>query len=155
MKQVKKSFIKVITSRVFIVGIMVLGMFAFMIARLFELQIVEGETYQNDLKTSILRQLSIPASRGNIYDKYGRPLATNDVAYTVKIDNSIKVDEKQKNATYMELVRIIERSGDKVIDELPISIPSVIIRFNLCLMIGLKLIVQFVNRLQDNATFSK
>jgi cell division protein FtsI/penicillin-binding protein 2 len=121
MKQMRESFIKVITSRVFIVGIVVLGMFLFMLARLFSLQIVEGEKYQKDLKTSILRELSIPASRGNIYDKYGRPLATNDVAYTVKIDNSIKVDEKQKNAAYMELIRIIDKSGDKVIDELPIS----------------------------------
>lgn len=121
MKQVRESFIKVITSRVFIVGVAVFAVFSFMIARLFKLQIIQGEQYQNELKTSILRELSIPASRGNIYDKYGRPLATNDVAYTVKIDNSIKVDDKQKNVIYSNLIEILQSNGDKLIDELPIS----------------------------------
>ncbi len=124
MKELWKNFIKFITSRLFIIFIVIIGLFYFLVLKLFELQIVEGEKHQRDLKASILRSISIPAPRGTIYDKYGRPLAINNVAYSVKVDNSVKIDDKYKNQMYMNLIRQIEANGDNInpiINELPIS----------------------------------
>lgn len=122
MKELLKSFIKFVTSRLFIITVIIIGLFSIMVFRLFELQIVKGEEYQKNSKMSILRKLSIPAPRGTIYDKYSRPLAINNVAYAVKIDNSVLInDEAYKNEMYMDLIRKIEKNGDSIIVDLPIS----------------------------------
>lgn len=126
MKDIFNNFISFITSRIFILSIAISVMFGFMIFKLFNLQIVNGEEYLNTLQTYILREIPIPAPRGTIYDRYGRPLAINNVAYSVKIDSSeldesIKYDNAQKNSMYMDLINLIEKNGDAVIDELPIS----------------------------------
>lgn len=128
MKELIKSFISFITSRVFILAVIITCMFCFMIFNLFNLQIVEGEKHLKNLQAYILRNLSIPAPRGTIYDRYSRPLAINNVAYSVKIDSSIldnnmpaNILNAYKNSMYMDLIRKIEENGDTLIDDLPIS----------------------------------
>lgn len=123
MRELIESFIKFITSRLFILSVGIIALFSIMIVRLFDLQIVKGEEYQNSFKGSILRDLNIEAPRGTIYDAYSRPLAINDVAFAVKIDSSISntLTEEEKNNMYMNLIRLLEQNGDTIIDELPIS----------------------------------
>lgn len=121
MKEIGKNFIKFITSRIFILLVVITGMFCFLIIKLFDLQIVNGERLQSELKTGILREISIPAPRGCIYDKYGRPLAINNVAYAVKIDSSVKISSDDMNNIYINMIRQIENNEDTLIYELPIS----------------------------------
>lgn len=51
----------------------------------------------------------MPAARGNIYDRYGRPLAVNEAAFSIEIDDSIAVDYEDKNEQVVKLYEEDER----------------------------------------------
>ena len=68
------KFIKVITSRLFILSVGFFAIFFVLGVHLFKLQIIEGELHQSKVNTNILRELPISAPRGTIYDRYGKPL---------------------------------------------------------------------------------
>ena len=121
MRRIIEQFIEFCKNRLFIFLFGVTALFVVISVRLFSLQIIEGEEYQQDLTASIMRELTIPASRGNIYDRYGRPLATNEVAYSIKIDDSIKTELLNENLLLQELVTSLENNGQPVADDLPIS----------------------------------
>lgn len=109
-----------ITNRLVIMALVVTLLFYILIAQLFDLQIVNGQSYLNNLKTNILRELTIPAPRGTIVDKFGRPLAVNQSAFNVKIDPSTQVENW--NQMLYSLIRILEKNEEEYIDELPISL---------------------------------
>ncbi len=108
-------------SRIFLLLCGFILLFLTLTGRLFYLQIIHGEQSQQDLKLSIMRELTIPASRGNIYDRYGRPLAANQVAFSVKIDDSITSEIENKNEMLYNLVVSLEEKGEAVEDTLPIT----------------------------------
>ena len=74
-------------------GIIVL--FAIIVLRLFSLQIIHGADYEESITASVSKELPVTAPRGNIYDRYGRPLAVNKVAYCVQVDCGKKAKPKQ------------------------------------------------------------
>lgn len=113
-----KEFYK---SRLFILLCGVFVLFSLLIGRLFFLQIVEGEQHLQELKTTVMRKLTIPASRGNIYDRYGRPLAINQVAFSVKIDDSVTADVEDTNRMLLSLVQYLDQKGEPITDHLPIT----------------------------------
>ena len=80
-------------------------LFSIIGARLFMLQILDGEEYLQAAKASIMQTLSIPASRGTIYDRYGRPLATNQAAFSVKFDDSVKLSLTNRNKQLSDAVK--------------------------------------------------
>lgn len=97
-------------------------LFFILAIRLFSLQIIHGEKYQDKLTTSVLKTVALPASRGAIYDRYGRPLATNHAAYSVKIDDSINLDLKdQKNQLILTAFKKINSHDVLQTEDLPIS----------------------------------
>ncbi|MBQ6801753.1 MAG: hypothetical protein IJP05_01640, partial [Oscillospiraceae bacterium] len=88
--------------------------------RLMTMQIVEGESYRSYLTEGYSVTKTIEASRGNIYDRYGRPLATNRVRYDITVDkNNIVTDSE--NSIILELISILEENGEEWIDNLPIT----------------------------------
>lgn len=121
MKSIFERFNEFRKSRIFILFCCIVVLFSVLVAKLFYLQIIHGEQSQQDLKTSIMRTLTIPASRGNIFDRYGRPLATNQVAFSVKIDDSIKVSLNDKAHILTTLVEKLEQDEQISDDNLPIS----------------------------------
>ncbi len=56
-----------------------------MIARLWQLQMVEGETYRIRADRNRFRQVDIPAPRGVIYDRNGEILARNRPSFSVAV----------------------------------------------------------------------
>lgn len=60
------------------------------------------------------------ASRGEIVDRYGRPLVTNESVYSLRIDYSYW-DKENQNDTILSLVRLIRDAGSEEIDSLPIT----------------------------------
>jgi penicillin-binding protein 2 len=95
-------------------------MFILLFNRIFELQIVQGEMLENEFSLSILKERKLEGQRGNIYDRYGFPLAENIIAYNVLLDGSIRVDNM--NQMIFELCQIIQHSGNEIVSELPITI---------------------------------
>ena len=81
-----EHFLDLCKNRIFVMLCGIIVMFSAIALRLFSLQIVHGEEYRESVMVSTSRQLNVPASRGGIYDRYGRPLAVNRVAYSVQVD---------------------------------------------------------------------
>ena len=122
MKSFFERLSELLKSRIFIVFCGISVLFLILVIRLFYLQILNGEKYQQELKTSIMNPVAIPASRGSIYDRYGRPLATNQVAFSVKIDDSINIDFSQSRNNILNIIaEQIFSQGLTLESTLPIS----------------------------------
>ena len=111
-------------SRLIPLALVFLVLVSILIQRLFSLQIVNGESYVNDLNSSIQKDMSVPATRGRIFDRNGQLLAYNDLAYAVKISDSGTYETGTKNKVLNKVIDdtlyIIERKGDKYTNDLPI-----------------------------------
>lgn len=111
--------------RLLLVMILILALCAGLIYRLFTLQIVNGENYLNSFQLRIRRELSIPSTRGNIYDRNGNLLAYNELCYSVTIrdlgEESGTEHSKTLNATISQAIDIIENHGDAVTASIDIS----------------------------------
>lgn len=72
--------------RSFFMALLVMTVFGVYALRLFQIQIVEGEAY-NELATRKMEtKISIAASRGEILDRYLRPVAINATSNAVLFD---------------------------------------------------------------------
>lgn len=74
---VKEFLKKFFSSRLFVLGAVLSLFFIILLVRVFALQIVNGESYQENFTMLIQKTLSIDAARGNIYDCNGNLLAYN------------------------------------------------------------------------------
>lgn len=110
-------------SRLFLLGTVYAFLIAVMILRLYHLQILNGETYLNDYIQKTEKTVSIPATRGNIYDCNGVLLAYNRLAYAVTIqDTGDYRTNDEKNAMYYRLIQILNRHGEQVVGQLEIGL---------------------------------
>ncbi len=115
----KDKFLRFITNRLLIMSGIICIMFYLLVIKLFELQIVNGKHYNEVLTTIVPKSLEIEAPRGTIYDRFGRPMAINKSAYTIKIDPGVAVDNL--NDVMRNLVLLLEKNGESYVDEFPIS----------------------------------
>ena len=119
LERIRDGIVNFITSRTNVLTILFIVMAGALIQRIFELQIVNGETYQNEFSLQIRRERSIPSSRGNIYDRNGKLLAYNDLAYSVTIEDVYENTNKNANmnATLLRVFDILEENGDEVVSD--------------------------------------
>ncbi len=87
---------------------------------LFSLQMINGKEYraQSERRQSV--SSTVVASRGEILDRYGRPLVTNKTVFSLTIEYAYWKKEAQ-NETLRSLVQLIQADGSAVEDSLPIS----------------------------------
>ncbi|GHU76166.1 hypothetical protein FACS1894188_08280 [Clostridia bacterium] len=116
-----KTILGFLGNRLFVLLIVFVVCFYNLILNLYDLQIIHGEEYTKDLREITTKKLAINAPRGNIYDKYGRPLAVNVTTYTIKLNPGAAFDQKRLNDTLYDLIKMFEKNGEKYIDEFPIS----------------------------------
>jgi len=109
-----------VTNRLFLLLLIVIGLFYTLVQAVFQLTIVQGEQLANEFELSVIRDVSTEGQRGNIYDRNGVPLATNKTAYNVLLNDSIDVTDK--NAMINEVVHIIKRNGDTIVSDLPFKV---------------------------------
>ena len=101
-----------------------------LVGRLFYLQIVRGEYYRDEFETQVRRTETIPATRGNIYDRNGNLLAYNELAYSVTITDMLPTGltrserNEQLNQILSDVIEIVESHGDSVISTFGISVDS-------------------------------
>ena len=76
-RRIGESLYNLLTSRLLLLFIVFVGMAAVLIYRLFDLQIVNGESYLNNFRLMIQKEKVIEGTRGNIYDRNGNLLAYN------------------------------------------------------------------------------
>lgn len=127
LERMKENFMSMVTSRLLILVFVLFGMGGYLIYTIFQLQIVKGEEYFNNFQLRITRERAIPATRGNILDCNGNLLAYNELAYSVTIED-VYESGKRKNArlndTIYRLISLIERCGDKIINDFHIVLDS-------------------------------
>jgi penicillin-binding protein 2 len=72
--------------RLIIMGMMSAALVFLMGGRLLGLQFVHAEIYAQAQERTMSRTVTLHAARGEIYDRYGRPLVTNILSYNITID---------------------------------------------------------------------
>ncbi|MCR5415329.1 MAG: peptidoglycan glycosyltransferase [Pseudobutyrivibrio sp.] len=102
---------------------------AVLISRLFYLQIINGSAYQDNYNLKLEKTESIPATRGNIYDRNGNILAYNELVYAVTIQDtgtysSSKVRSQSLNSEIAQIITKLEENGDTVDNDFGIYIDS-------------------------------
>lgn len=93
---------------------------AICVARLFSLQIVHGDEYKEKAENRLVRAYPIKAPRGEMLDRYGRPMVTNSMGYYVQIQN-ISSNNDVLNNTIYSLIKIFEADNTEYVDEFPIT----------------------------------
>ncbi|MBR1444562.1 MAG: hypothetical protein IJ583_13645 [Firmicutes bacterium] len=108
-----------VTVRLIVFVVCVIIIFGILIVKLFRLQIVMGEFLQNQVVGTTLKEITVKAPRGSIYDRYGRPLAVNTSSFTVNLDPSVQVEDL--NGMLLELSNLLIENEEDLIDDFPIS----------------------------------
>lgn len=126
-KTIRKYISKLFESRLIILGILLTLLGCMLIRRLFDLQIMKGETYQNDFTMQIKRETSIPSTRGCIYDSAGNLIAYNKLAYDVTFQDMGSyetMDERNLtiNGYLYKIMQILYKNGDDVYTDFAIRI---------------------------------
>ena len=116
-----------VTSRLLVLVLVLLGMGSYLIYTIFQLQIVNGEEYFDNFQLRITKTRTIEATRGNIYASNGELLAYNELAYSVTIED-VYESGREKNAnlndTIYRLIQMIEQNGDHIINDFNIVLDA-------------------------------
>ena len=114
---------RLIKSRLFPITIIYLILFAVIINRMFELQIVQGPTIEEKEELKYNKTREIKSTRGNIYDRYGTLLASNVLTYSVIMEDSTKIEsDAQRNEIIHKMIQIIEKNGETLDTEFYIKL---------------------------------
>lgn len=97
-----------------IIMVVLIFMFSVLIFRLFNLQILNGDYYVANYVQKSIKEVNIPAARGNIYDVDGNILAYNELIKNVTIadidaykQNTKSINERNK--MLLQLAKILEK----------------------------------------------
>lgn len=118
MKEAIKIVISFLTHRLFVLSILLIFLFSILVARLFELQIINGKKLEEEFELRVIREVAIEGQRGAIYDRKGTPLAINEASFKVMYDNSVYSPDRNK--LLIDLIRILKKNGDTLSIEFPI-----------------------------------
>lgn len=126
-KNLKESFIGLVTTRMFFLMVVLTLLSGLLIYRIFVLQIVNGEEYLNNFKLRIRRETSIASTRGKIFDRNGVLIAYNDLAYNVTIEDVYESGSSKNanlNATLSKVINMVEGNGDQIISDFNVIIDT-------------------------------
>lgn len=115
MKEIERTDIRftILIIIVCLVGIILLG-------QLFNLQIVNGESYREQSEKRLTRESETYAPRGEIYDRYGKLLVTSESAYILQLYRT-KINSEELNEVLLKLASILEKNGDTYHNNFPIN----------------------------------
>ena len=121
----QKPSTNVENSKLLILAIIIFFLGSVLISRIFNLQIVNGAQALEDFTLKIEKKRSISSTRGNIYDRNGKILAHNKLAYNVTIEDVYEAKTGKNeaiNETLLKMIHLIEKSGDKIAGDFNIII---------------------------------
>ena len=111
---IKELFSRLFSSRLFALALIFTGLFSVLGIHLFQMQIMQGRSYLESHLKSTRKNLVLPGTRGNIYDKDGKLLAYNELQYNITIAdtgafNSTPKGINNRNRMLHKLAIIIEK----------------------------------------------
>lgn len=105
----------------FLVAIMI-GMFLVIIYQFYQIQIIDHDYYAEQVIYNVQRTVELEATRGLIYDRYGKPLVTNKVIHVLQFNPEVKFAKNEdSNKTLLKVIELLEAEGCDYIDFVPIS----------------------------------
>lgn len=107
--------------RYVVCALLLLGIFSLFVARLFQWQIIDGQSYYDLSNTTSSSYIKLTATRGEILDRNGNALAMNSTCYDIVFDDTL-IDHDHLNDTILELIGIMEETNTEWIDVLPIEL---------------------------------
>ena len=119
----------IVSSRITVLAILMSFFSSILIGRLFVLQIIRGEDYQNNYDLLVEKTETIEATRGNIFDRNGKLLAYNELAFAVTIEDSGTFEsEREKNRVLSKalykVITHLEKNNDAIDNDFNIYINS-------------------------------
>ncbi len=90
------------------------------IGRLYFLQAVKGEEYLERSAKRTSRTLTVTAPRGEILDRFGRPLVTNRMSFSLVFD-ATTWDKSRREEVLGHLISLCEGAGQEYIDTFPVT----------------------------------
>lgn len=63
-------------------------------AALYQAQVVNGANYRSSINYTIVQTEQVNSVRGDILDRYGRTLVTNEISYNVELDTDAMGDNR-------------------------------------------------------------
>lgn len=119
VKKIKKLLKKIRLKRTTVLVLVFCAMFAVLIQRLFSLQIIHGKEYADNFELNITKERTIKGTRGNILDRNGKPLAYNQLSYSIILeDNGTYDSTREKNLTLnhiaYELLNILKKNQENI-----------------------------------------
>lgn len=106
--------------RIYFFAVIVLIAFVLNTVRLMQFQIVNGEEFKDKAEKSSTSAVTVTAARGEIVDRYGRPLAVNKVGFNIVFDKAF-MEEGSENEIIYKLIQLLKDSDTEWIDTLPIT----------------------------------
>ncbi len=88
--------------------------------RLANLQIVNGESYRQQSQRRVYRTVTVAAPRGGIYDRYGRALVVNRMAFSVQLDGYL-LPADRTNEILLALLQTLQDEQLAFVDALPLT----------------------------------
>lgn len=124
VKDFLKSFFK---SRLLVLSLLILFMGGVLLHRLFTLQIVNGQSYQNNYTLRIRKERVLNGTRGNIFDCNGKVLAYNELTYKVTLeDNGTYAKSAERNEALNSIIAkvlgVLEENGDSFVNDFNIRL---------------------------------
>ncbi|MGI6064879.1 MAG: penicillin-binding protein 2 [Bacillota bacterium] len=109
---------KKLISKLKIFSLIIALIFAMLEGRLFYLQIVKADTYETLAEKNKFRIVSIPARRGNIYDRDMDVLATSKPVFTVSIASPNITDKEKVAHNLAEILRDPEITQESILQSI-------------------------------------
>ncbi len=88
---------------------------------LLRVQIGQGAEYLAQAEAGTVREQVIKAARGEVVDRYGRPMGVNRSCYNVVLDGAYLPSGTEANQIILKLIDLLEECGEEWVDQLPIT----------------------------------
>lgn len=107
-------------ARIIVLKVIMVVMLLAIAWKLFDLQIIKGSRYLEVANDRLTTNVTEKAPRGEITDRYGVPLVTNEVAYSVVLQQAGQSDA-ELNAVIKRVIDVLYAEGCQYNDSLPIT----------------------------------
>ena len=104
--------------RVALLGLIILMIFGVFTRRLWRFQFVQGQTYRREAEEQSTKPITVPASRGVIYDRTGEQLVRNVPSFSVSVvPANLPDDEDEAEAVLIRLAVLLDMPYTTADDE--------------------------------------
>ena len=117
--KIKEVFANILKSRILVLTIIMCILSFLLLWRVFNLQIINGQEYLDNYTLKIEKTRDLASTRGNIYDKNGKLLAYNELAYAITLEdngvyNSRAERNKALNKELYRLLKVLDKNKDQI-----------------------------------------